>query len=386
MTCSSRVVQSMPLRPEGERGTKRARPQITRLHDAVRRYDVQAVKELMAGGAKLEADNFGRTALHLACSAASQGRSAVQDAVVLEMVTAMLSGADTSPPPLCLHCDGLTPLHLAARYGSSKLMSVLLSMCAALTRPLTPRDPKVFSRPRSHARSVDDEVILDVLDMRTHLTGELYDGNWGKKDEETGEVEMLDIEHMTLLHLALERLDPREDEMDDEMDDPEPLPDAVRAEAEELIRMLVERGADINARDQNGRTPLHQAVGAGLHGMVGLLCQWGADPSVVGCKAVGMGNTLLHQATLRGDGEMIRLLLRAAPHLDVHAGGQNGLTPLCLAARANKQEAAKALLEGGADPRAACAFGKSALEIARINNRTAILKLFGEPSASAPPS
>ena len=377
----------MPLRPEGERATKRARPQITRLHDAVRRYDVQAVKELMAGGAKLEADNFGRTALHLACSAASQGRSAVQDAVVLEMVTAMLSGADTSPPPLCLHCDGLTPLHLAARYGSSKLMSVLLSMCAALTRPLTPRDPKVFSRPSSHARSVDDEVILDVLDMRTHLTGELYDGNWGKKDEETGEIEMLDIEHMTLLHLALERLDPREDEMDDDMDDdPEPLPDAVRAEAEELIRFLVERGADINARDQNGRTPLHQAVGAGLHGMVGLLCQWGADPSVVGCKAVGMGNTLLHQATLRGDGEMIRLLLRAAPHLDVHAGGQNGLTPLCLAARANKQEAAKALLEGGADPRAACAFGKSALEIARINNRTAILKLFGEPSTSAPPS
>ena len=376
----------MPLRPEGERATKRARPQITRLHDAVRRYDVQAVKELMAGGAKLEADNFGRTALHLACSAASQGRSAVQDAVVLEMVTAMLSGADTSPPPLCLHCDGLTPLHLAARYGSSKLMSVLLSMCAALTRPLTPRDPGVFSHPSSHARSVDDEVILDVLDMRTHLTGELYDGSWGKKDEETGEVEMLDIEHMTLLHLALERLDPREDEMDDDMDDPEPLPDAVCAEAEELIRMLVERGADINARDQNGRTPLHQAVGAGLHSMVGLLCQWGADPSVVGCKAVGMGNTLLHQATLRGDGEMIRLLLRAAPHLDVHAGGQNGLTPLCLAARANKQEAAKALLEGGADPRAACAFGKSALEIARINNRTAILKLFGEPSASAPPS
>ena len=370
----------MPLRPEGERGTKRARPQITRLHDAVRRYDVRAVKELRAGGATLEADNFGRTALHLACSAASQGRSAVQDAVVLEMVTAMLSGADTSPPPLCLHCDGLTPLHLAARYGSSQLMSVRLSMCAALTRPLTPRDPGVFSRPSSHARSVDDEVILDVLDMRTHLTGELYDGNWVKKDEETGEVEMLDDEHMTLLHLALERLDPREDEMDD----PEPLPDVVRAEAEQLIRMLVERGADINARDQNGRTPLHQAVGAGLHGMVGLLCQLGADPSVVGCKAVGMGNTLLHQATLRGDGEMIRCCCAPRPSRCPRRRAERA--DAALPCRTREQAGGRQGAPRGAPTRGRPAPSARARSRSRINNRTAILKLFGEPSTSAPRS
>ena len=49
--------------------------------------------------------------------------------------------------------------------------------------------------------------------------------------------------------------------------------------------------------------------------MAGLLCSWGADPTVVGCKAIGMGNTMLHQAALRGDGEMIRLLVRAARRL-----------------------------------------------------------------------
>ena len=58
-----------------------------------------------------------------------------------------------------------------------------------------------------------------------HLTGELYSGNWSRMDCGHRRVEMLDIEHMTLLHLALERLDPKEDEEDD----PEPLTDAVRA-------------------------------------------------------------------------------------------------------------------------------------------------------------
>ena len=55
---------------------KRARLQPARLHDAVRRYDVLSVKALIAGGAELEVDSFGRTALHLAVAAASQGRSA----------------------------------------------------------------------------------------------------------------------------------------------------------------------------------------------------------------------------------------------------------------------------------------------------------------------
>ena len=75
---------------------------------------------------------------------------------------------------------------------------------------------------------------------------------------------------------------------------------------------------------------------------------------------------------------MVRVLVRAAPHLDVDATGQNGLTPLCLAARANKEACARALVEGGADPKVVTAFGKSALDIARTNKRAAILRIFGE--------
>ena len=64
--------------------------------------------------------------------------------------------------------------------------------------------------------------------------------------------------------------------------------------------------------------------------------------------------------------------------LDVDGEGQNGLTPLCLAARSNKLLCARVLVEAGADPRRVTAFGKSALDIARTNKRAAILKLFGD--------
>lgn len=58
------------------------------------------------------------------------------------------------------------------------------------------------------------------------------------------------------------------------------------------------------------------------------------------------------------------------------------MTPLCLAARTNKQACAEALVEGGAEPRKiVTSFGKSALDIARTNKRSAILRLFGEEAS-----
>mmetsp|Transcript_45633 Transcript_45633/g.152224 ORF Transcript_45633/g.152224 Transcript_45633/m.152224 type:complete len:244 (+) Transcript_45633:100-831(+) len=151
------------------------------LHTAVRRYNVPQIKALIEEGAELtEVDEFGRTPLHLAVVAASQSHHQPNgDATVREMVSALLAGdVEALCEVLCLHSDaGLTPLHLAARCGNSGLMGLLLD-------------------------SIDEEVLSEVMEMRTQLTGDLYSGNWGKKDADTGELGELDIEHMTLLHLA----------------------------------------------------------------------------------------------------------------------------------------------------------------------------------------
>jgi len=329
---------------------KRPRPCLP-LHDAVRRYDVSRLKYLVDAGSDLTVvDDYGRTPLHLAlfCTVVARPGSGTE---VHEVITTLLSAdEDERNEALCARSDdGLTPIHLAAKCGSSKLMDVLLN-------------------------SIDEEILPDVLEMRSHLNGELWNGNWGKKMAD-GQLAELDIEHMSPLHLALERLNPNEDEDDD--DDVEPLSDAARAEAVEMARLLIRRGADVNARDANGRAPIHQAVGAGLQDVTEMLLEAGADPTL-GFKAIGMANNVLHQAVLRGNESMVRALMRAAPHLDVDAEGQNGLTPLCLAARSNKESCARALVQEGADPKSVSTYGKSAIDIARINKRASILELFGE--------
>ena len=235
------------------------------------------------------------------------------------------------------------PLHIAASRGS-------LSVCKALLGASAPA-------------GLINEVTL--------LKDEQHSGQWGKKDANTGELHKLPAAGPTALHMAVQLLHDAKEEAADEGEEDEFVADL------QLVSTLLAHGARPNMLDGDSSTPLHKAIMGGLHDVAELLLKAGADPTL-GCKAIGMANTALHQAVLRGDEGMVRVLVRAAPQLDVNAAGQNGLTPLCLAARSNQAACATALVEGGADPKLLTPFGKSALDIARTNKRAAILQLFGE--------
>lgn len=49
----------------------------------------------------------------------------------------------------------------------------------------------------------------------------------------------------------------------------------------DMVKFLVEHGADINAQDNEGWTPLHAAACCGNLAIVKYLCQKGADLSIV---------------------------------------------------------------------------------------------------------
>ena len=89
-----------------------------------------------------------------------------------------------------------------------------------------------------------------------------------------------------------------------------------------LVRILVEGGADVNAKDVFGDSPLHKAIDKDHGGMVSLLVELGAD---VNAKNA-FGDPALHRAIFKGDVEIVRILVEAGADADLrNAFGDSAL-------------------------------------------------------------
>lgn len=114
------------------------------------------------------------------------------------------------------------------------------------------------------------------------------------------------------------------------------------------VRILVEAGAPVNVKQSEGRSPIYQAALMGNgHATVRYLLDKGADPNV----ATLTGLTPLMAAANRGEVETMRLLIARSAKVDAKAG--TGSTALLAAAGSGVPTAVKLLLESGADPNAA---------------------------------
>ena len=164
-----------------------------------------------------------------------------------------------------------------------------------------------------------------------------------------------------------------------------PLSLAVKAQATEIVQVLVNAGADVNTVTRNDfrlyETPLSLAVKAQATEIVRILVDAGADLNKETQNDFRLDETPLSLAVKAQATEIVRILVDAGA--DLNKETQNGFrldeTPLSLAVKAQATEIVRILVDAGADPNKETQNGfrlyLSPLEIANERGYTEIINI-----------
>ncbi|KFY30111.1 hypothetical protein V494_08258 [Pseudogymnoascus sp. VKM F-4513 (FW-928)] len=163
-----------------------------------------------------------------------------------------------------------------------------------------------------------------------------------------------------------------------------PLHEAAIGGHESIVKLLLEKGADAEAKDGNGQTALYEAAEGGHEAVVQLLLEKGAD-----AKAKDEdGWTLLHRAAWGGNEAVVQLLLEKGA--DAKAKDEDGVSVLhgaasggYGAAESGHEAMVQLLLEKGADAKAKNKYGRTVLHDATGDGNEAIVQLLLDKGADA---
>ena len=245
-------------------------------------------------------------------------------------------------PTTARRIEAITGTAAAADVASAKMrrwrfLALVLMIAAVATIAVN-----LFERP-NRINAQDVQSILDTLDNLEVETSEDRLGvDWSTLTPE--EVQSLIDDGFDVS----QRVEP----------DTTPLMSAImHTENADVIRVLVQNGADVSARDGfDDSTPLMFAANANPNpAIIQILIDNGAD---VGARD-RHGLTALMSAADRNTAEVVQTLIDNGA--DVSARTESGTTALMLAARRNTPEVAQILIDNGADVLARSDAGGTAL-------------------------
>ena len=155
-----------------------------------------------------------------------------------------------------------------------------------------------------------------------------------------------------------------------------PLHVAAQNEHKVVASLLIDGGADVSAVDEDEWTPLHVAAQNGHEEVAQLLIDRNADVSVVDKDWW----TPLYVAAQNGHEGVARLLIDR--DADVSAVDEDGWTPLYAAAQNGHEVVARLLIDRGADVSVVDKYGRTPLYVAAQNGHDGVARLLIDRGAN----
>jgi ankyrin repeat protein len=158
-----------------------------------------------------------------------------------------------------------------------------------------------------------------------------------------------------------------------------PLHWSCRGDYLDLVAYLLDKGADVNALDNNRIAPLHSLAVRNLIAAAQLLIEKGAD---VNCQDYDK-QTPLHHAAASGRVQVSTLLVEKGTNLEIKDNW--GRTPLLLCARERGgPRLTRILVEAGADVNAKDKYGATSLNLAAWRGKREVVDVLLDAKAEIP--
>lgn len=300
----------------------------TRLHWAVMRGHVDAVKALLQANASVDAADYsGETPLHIAA-----------DWGFIEIVKALINArANTN----AIDWQGRTPLHMAEESIRTRWVRIghhihIIKALLDANAHIEAADEKGMTPLHAAADRNHAEAVQALLDARANK-------------------EARDKSGRTPLHIAAKGghleavkvlLDAQVNKEARDKNERTPLHRAAKRFHLDVVKALLDARVNKEARDKNERTPLHLAAACSRHIWI---CAEGSAGLPVRVKGIAKKKAWT-----------IKVLLNANVNKD--ARDKEGMTPLHVAAAKGYVESIRALLDAQADKEARDKYGMTPLQ------------------------